>query len=665
MRHYNGRTARGGAAWATVLTLAITGWLPAGCGIATDDTADMATGESGPPVVPGTADTVASGGGPALVTVTVKLDELHQTIDGFGVAEPGGDQDQIPPQNSATPLATFPEPYRSEIMDLAFSEVKGIGLTILRTRVEGMMEPGPGIWNDDDPDQAWVMQEAAARGPVKLIASVWSPPAWMKDNGRTYGGLCANTGVACIADSECGAGNTCQGGSLLRSRYQDFADYLSHFAGPYAAKNGVSIYALSMQNEPDTVQVDWDTCQWNSAQIADFLGNYLGPTFANDHLDTKIIAPESASWDPAEPLTSTTYATPSALDRVDIVAGHLYGGDPAKPFQTALNRGKRVWQTETSKRNSLWNIDGALGWAKDIHDGLTGAQLNAWLWFILFTGSADKEDSGLIGALPDGGAKASPAFFALGNFSKFIRPGFVRIGAIATGMLDVSAYRDPTSDQVVVVAINRNTEALDVKLDLLGPSTAQTMTQYITSASHRLERQRPVPINSTMRIPGKSIVTYVSSSQGVNRNSDILWRNVRTGEITEWVMANGEVGGPVIDLYTEPAKWQVQGIGDFNGDGTSDILWRNVHTGELTEWIMANGQVVGPAIDLYTEPAEWQVQGIGDFNGDGTSDILWRDVHTGELGEWLMANGRVGAAIDLYTEPAEWQVQGIGDFNGR
>src|SRR5262249_10131407 len=72
--------------------------------------------------------------------------------------------------------------------------------------------------------------------------------------------------------------------------------------------------------------------------------------------------------------------------------------------------------------------------------------------------------------------------------------------------------------------------------------------------------------------------------------SDILWRNVSAGEFTEWLMANGQVGA-VIWLYTEPAEWQVQGIGDFNGDGTSDILWRNVNTGEFTEWLMANGQV--------------------------------------------------------------------------
>ena len=147
------------------------------------------------------------------------------------------------------------------------------------------------------------------------------------------------------------------------------------------------------------------------------------------------------------------------------------------------------------------------------------------------------------------------------------------------------------------------------------------------------------------------------------RTSDILWRNVSTGAFVEWIMGNGTVAS-VINLFTEPPEWQVQGIGDFNGDGTSDILWRNVNTGQFVEWIMANGTVAS-VITLFTEPPEWQVQGIGDFNNDGTSDILWRNVSTGEFVEWIMGDGTVASVITLFTEPPEWQVQGIGNFNGQ
>jgi hypothetical protein len=148
------------------------------------------------------------------------------------------------------------------------------------------------------------------------------------------------------------------------------------------------------------------------------------------------------------------------------------------------------------------------------------------------------------------------------------------------------------------------------------------------------------------------------------RASDILWRNVKTGQVVEWMMGYGQISSE-IQLYTEPGQWQIQRTGDFNGDGTSDILWRNVTTGEVTEWIMSNGQVMGAEVHLYTVDGAWQIQDTGDFNGDGTTDILWRNVNTGEVTEWIMSNGQVvGAEVHLYTVDGAWQIQGTGDFNG-
>jgi hypothetical protein len=147
--------------------------------------------------------------------------------------------------------------------------------------------------------------------------------------------------------------------------------------------------------------------------------------------------------------------------------------------------------------------------------------------------------------------------------------------------------------------------------------------------------------------------------------SDILWRSLNTGEVTAWLMANGRLAQPEIRLNAKPGQWQIHGIGDFNGDGTSDLVWRNLTTGEVTEWLMANGNVLGAEIHLYTVPGEWQIQGTGDFNGDGTSDILWRNIDTGEVTEWLMANGQLSQTeIHLSAKPEEWQIQDTGDFNG-
>jgi hypothetical protein len=145
----------------------------------------------------------------------------------------------------------------------------------------------------------------------------------------------------------------------------------------------------------------------------------------------------------------------------------------------------------------------------------------------------------------------------------------------------------------------------------------------------------------------------------IGPGDDILFRNPATGLFAESLMANGTVAVP-ITLFASPEA-QVQGIGDFNGDGTSDILVRNVNSGLLTVWIMANGTVAS-AINMFASP-EAQVKGVGDFDRDGTSDILVRNINTGLLTEWRIVNGTVATVIGLFVPGAD--VQGIGNFNGR
>lgn len=156
-----------------------------------------------------------------------------------------------------------------------------------------------------------------------------------------------------------------------------------------------------------------------------------------------------------------------------------------------------------------------------------------------------------------------------------------------------------------------------------------------------------------------------------NVHSDILWRNT-AGNTAIWFV-NDEVNV----MQSLPGgldnNWQIQGVGDFNGDGDSDILWRCVPiapatscgsaiSGSTAIWLFSNGNYAMTTFPGWLD-SSWQVKGIGDFNGDGSSDILWRSTNTnGSNLIWYSGNsGTSLAPPDLNTV---WSVQGVGDFDG-
>src|SRR5882762_5570041 len=175
--------------------------------------------------------------------------------------------------------------------------------------------------------------------------------------------------------------------------------------------------------------------------------------------------------------------------------------------------------------------------------------------------------------------------------------------------------------------------------------TAATICLAISSA-------RALPVCAPMDLDGDC-------------KSDIVWRNIATGENYLWLMNGLTIASQgYVQTLADPA-WQIQGMGDFDGDGKADILWRHALTGENYIFLMNGLTIVSQGyVTTMADPA-WQVQGIGDFDGDGRADILWRNTVTGENyiffmnGLSITAQGQVNIVADQ-----AWQVKGIGDFDG-
>jgi hypothetical protein len=148
-------------------------------------------------------------------------------------------------------------------------------------------------------------------------------------------------------------------------------------------------------------------------------------------------------------------------------------------------------------------------------------------------------------------------------------------------------------------------------------------------------------------------------------SSDVVWRNVATGENRVWYMdGNGLVASAAIPTVTD-LNWRIIGTADFDGDGKPDILWRNISTGQNVIWYM-NGHTYVRYADAPAVPdPNWQAVGIADFNGDGKPDMLWRNATTGVNILWYV-NGSAYAGYRQLPTVADvnWTIVGAADFNG-
>ena len=145
-----------------------------------------------------------------------------------------------------------------------------------------------------------MLRAALAINPdLRIVASPWSPPGWMKDSGSMVRGR------------------------LRPEAYPAFAAYLVHFVDAYAAE-GVPIFALTIQNEPDFEPPDYPGMKLSAKERARIIGQFLGPMLAQRPAPPLILDWDH-NWDkPASPLE--VLADPVASRFIAGVAWHCYAG---------------------------------------------------------------------------------------------------------------------------------------------------------------------------------------------------------------------------------------------------------------------------------------------------------------------------------------------------
>lgn len=502
---------------------------------------------------------------PGVCRFVVESKIKHQTIDNFGASD--GWSMQF--------IGLWPREKQAKMADWLFStdndskgNPKGIGLSLWRFNIgAGSTEQGKASGIDDvwrrsecfllpDGTYDWnkqkgqrnFMQLARQRGVDQFLGFILSAPVYWTQNG-----LATNTGRGATFN-------------LKEDRYDDFARFMADVVQGVEKHDGIKIDYICPFNEPDghwnwsgSGQEGTAATKYEMARTVRLTGN----EFRERKIDTKILVSESFDYNcmyRTHPFTKPdrgyqiqSFFTPDSTDAYignvpnvpRLMAAHSYWTNtPVTDLRSirmemgnVLKKNNvRYWQTELCIMSNDHEIGGgggkdlsmktALYVARVIHHDLVYANASAWQWW-RSVANGDYKD-GLIYASPDitgldGSFTDSKLMWTLGNYSRFIRPGAVRLSVMAYDKegkqveegdtdpyaLMVSAYEN-TDRTPVVVVINYQDQQKEFDLAWQGRSVSK-WKPYLTSDNpgSNLELQQNVAYGTKMIVPARSVVTFV------------------------------------------------------------------------------------------------------------------------------------------------------------
>ena len=278
----------------------------------------------------------------------------------------------------------------------------------------------------------------AINSQLKLVASPWSPPGWMKTTGSLIQG------------------------TLRPEFYGSFAEYFRKFVEGYGAE-GVPIFAVTMQNEPAYEPADYPGMRLDPPARAEVIGKHMGPLFASAGIQTQIFDWDH-NWDlPASPLA--VLADTLARKYVNAVAWHCYAGDVGVQDNVhAAHPSKDAYFTECSGGGwaPVWAdnlkffvgtliIGSTRGWAKGVA-----------LWNLALDENAGPHLGGCgncRGVITinsgTGFVTRNVEYYALAHASQFVRPGAHRIASTTNvGGLQSVAFKNADDGSKVLIVLN-------------------------------------------------------------------------------------------------------------------------------------------------------------------------------------------------------------------
>lgn len=379
---------------------------------------------------------------------TISIDDNFngQTIDGFGF---------MLTQGSAEVISGLDEDIQDTLLEELFNPVSGNGISVLRISI-GASDLSNSVYTFNETDGDVSMDNFSLNGPdkiylipilkkillinpnIKILATPWTPPTWMKNNNTWIGG---------------------------RLETQYYAAYASYFVKYLEAmdEEGITIWAITPQNEPENGNNE-PSLLMNSGEQKDFINNHLGPAIENSGFTPKIIAFDhncDNTQYPIDVLNNSSF--------VDGAAFHLYAGDISALSTVRNQTGKNVYFTEQfTSSNGDFNNDfgfhmenvviGSLkNWSKTVIEWNLATDIN----FGPRTPGGCSECLGGITINSNSSFTRNVSYYIVSQLSGFVQPGAIRLGS-DDQILNV-AFKNPDDSRVLLVYnLNDSNREVDV-----------------------------------------------------------------------------------------------------------------------------------------------------------------------------------------------------------
>lgn len=433
----------------------------------------------------------ALGSAPALAqTISIDLTTEHQVIEGFGGFGPKKVWWDAGPWHD--------QGYLDLIVD-------DLGSSIVRTQLywDGEQQNDDGDPNhfewsgfdfgpgSDNGKQFDFIRDLHAKGSVKLIASVWTPPIWMKQN--------PDDSLAVFCNGQCG-------GSLNPAYREEFAEYMAAYVITLQQETSVELYALSIQNELIFAN-PFESCVYSADEYAALL-KVVGARFQAEGLPTKLFGPEHMGdhgWNESTNLYARVLDDPDAAQYLHAYAvhGYLNGVDAdygsaegwTQMDQRTRAAGKQLWMTETSNGGNETSWDGAWDMALGLHLALRFGKINAWVyWYYADNIVTDNQPL--------------PLFHYFKGWYKYVRPGYVQVQSDSDES-DILVTAFKRGESLTAVLINNGDGEHTAALDVSGGTLPASFEVYRASQADGGFVSIGNTSQNSFVLPAKSFTTLV------------------------------------------------------------------------------------------------------------------------------------------------------------